>query len=54
MRPDELRALLDERFGTVRQLERERPPTPYEITKRRLVLLGRQADEVKEPDGVLA
>lgn len=40
-----LRVLLDERFGTVRQLERERPPTPYEITKRRLALLGRRTAE---------
>lgn len=42
-----LRELLDERFGTVRQLERERPPTPYEITKRRLVLLGRHDEEMR-------
>jgi hypothetical protein len=41
------RALLNERFGTVRQLERERPPTPYEITKRRLVLLGRLENETR-------
>lgn len=39
-----LRALLDERFGPVRQVEKERLPTPYEITKRRLVLLGRQTE----------
>lgn len=36
-----LRALLEERFPDPGSVEKERPPTPYEITKRRLVLLGR-------------
>lgn len=35
-----LRELITERFGTLRQLQRERPPTPWEITRRRLVLMG--------------
>lgn len=39
------RELLAERFGTVRELQRERPPTPWEITQRRLVLLGQRLGE---------
>ncbi len=38
-----LRELMAERFGTLADLRRERPPTPWEITQRRLALVGRKA-----------
>lgn len=35
-----LSELIEERFGTLRSVEKERPPTPYQISKRRRVLVG--------------
>jgi hypothetical protein len=40
-----LAVMLLERFGVTSEAVRERPPTPLEMTKRRLVLIGRDTEE---------
>lgn len=40
-----------ERFGAVSALVVERPPTPLEMTRRRLVLLGVDDEPDDEKDG---
>lgn len=47
-REELLRELLVERFGPAAETAKERPPTPLEMTKRRLVLIGAEENASKE------